>query len=770
MRKQLFLALIALIFSLSGYSGTIKRIEAETCNEVSSGVRTETNSSLSGGGNVGYIKNGTWIKFNGFVFNEYDIRFNFATSGTAGGYIELRLGSSDGTLIGTVTVTGTSGWTDYKIVSSDIISTIGVHDLYLVFTGGDGYLFNIDYFEVYTNNPNAVNYSFLALAYADSAGFVESDIKGDSIEGGTEITLTAWGNYGYNFMKWIDGDGNDISSVNPFVFTITSDTIIKAQFEKGKILTQTPPNTCGFANTAGHGIETTTGGDGGYIVVVNTLAQFKAYATSLKPYVIIVNGHINADPWVQINVNSNKTIVGYGDDATLKNIELNLNQKQNIIIRNLIIRDSKVPEDITGKEYDYDAIQSDSSNHLWIDHCFLTNTNDGLIDLRYSTDNVTVSWNHLSINNKAFGIGWTSATNYSITIHHNWIDHTNQRNPSFGNGTGHLYNNYLSNISSYGNFARGDARNVIQNSYFYNLNDPLIYDTEAKLYSSGNEFQLCSGKNEGNVTEMPFNPADYYSYTLIPASEVKDSIISGTGPQWFVGNQYITLLPKNTLNTSVEGNGKLTPESGEFLANGYIHIKAIPVEGWKFNHWSGDISGNNADTAILLNTNITIKAHFIEERQLTITIKGNGKVTPESGNYIRGETIQLSAIPDNGWTFDYWSGDINGSSADTSIILNNNISVIAHFVEENSLNITRHNKDNKIFCNYNPEMKAIHIKTDKLDKINFSIYGLDGSKVLSGILLSSEVHEISVNNLNNGIYIIKLEMSHQSFTQRFIVY
>ena len=39
----------------------------------------------------------------------------------------------------------------------------------------------------------------------------------------------------------------------------------------------------------------------------------------------------------------------------------------------------------------------------------------------------------LSSNNKAFGIGWTENVTARMTIHHNWIHDTNQRNPSTDN-------------------------------------------------------------------------------------------------------------------------------------------------------------------------------------------------------------------------------------------------------------------------------------------------------------------------------------------------
>ncbi len=57
---------------------------------------------------------------------------------------------------------------------------------------------------------------------------------------------------------------------------------------------------------------------------------------------------------------------------------------------------------------------------------------DGLIDSRKDTTSVRVSWNKFS-NNKTFGIGWTENTTVDLTIHHNWLRETEQRNPSADN-------------------------------------------------------------------------------------------------------------------------------------------------------------------------------------------------------------------------------------------------------------------------------------------------------------------------------------------------
>lgn len=81
------------------------------------------------------------------------------------------------------------------------------------------------------------------------------------------------------------------------------------------------------------------------------------------------------------------------------------------------------------------------------------------IDNRKDTSHLTVSWNKLGDHNKTFGIGWTDNVTAKITIHHNWIYDSNQRNPSVDNvALAHLYDNYLQNITSYGNNAAGKRK------------------------------------------------------------------------------------------------------------------------------------------------------------------------------------------------------------------------------------------------------------------------------------------------------------------------
>ena len=117
----------------------------------------------------------------------------------------------------------------------------------------------------------------------------------------------------------------------------------------------------------------------------------------------------------------------------------------------------------------------DTADHVWIDHVRFIHLGDGMIDSRKDTTFLTVSWNILENHNKAFGIGWTENVTAQMTIHHNWIHDTNQRNPSTDNVLrAHLFNNLMENFTSYGNYARGGTNMVLQNSTFVEREGPAL--------------------------------------------------------------------------------------------------------------------------------------------------------------------------------------------------------------------------------------------------------------------------------------------------------
>ncbi|WP_437279125.1 glycoside hydrolase family 43 protein [Sorangium sp. So ce375] len=121
------------------------RVEAETFN-AQSGIETER--CEEGGMALSFINNGDWVRLRGVDFGEGAESFSArVASGAEGGSIELRLDARDGKLVGTCAVGATGGWQKWSDVSCAVDSATGVHDLYLVFTGGGSNLFNMNFWQ-----------------------------------------------------------------------------------------------------------------------------------------------------------------------------------------------------------------------------------------------------------------------------------------------------------------------------------------------------------------------------------------------------------------------------------------------------------------------------------------------------------------------------------------------------------------------------------------------------------------------------------------------
>lgn len=142
---------------------SFSRLEAEDYDNMS-GIQTEESSE--GSDNVGWINTTDWIKFDNINLTGAQSIDARVASRYSGGEIEIRLESATGSLIGTLPVSNTGGNQIYKTVTTNISSVFGEHDVYLVFKGGNGYLFNL----------NWVEFSSLSRSSKDIVSTTESEI------------------------------------------------------------------------------------------------------------------------------------------------------------------------------------------------------------------------------------------------------------------------------------------------------------------------------------------------------------------------------------------------------------------------------------------------------------------------------------------------------------------------------------------------------------------------------------------------------------------
>lgn len=156
----------------AGYDSVFGTAHTENCGE--------------GGLDVGYITNSCYTVFNQVNLSGITTFIARVASAGAGGSIQLRLDSPTGTLIGTCTIPVTGGWQTWTDVNCSVNATSGFHNLYLVCSGGGGWLFNEQWFSL--TGPN----NWIAASTYDSASGVQTE---NCVEGGLDVGYIVSGSY-----------------------------------------------------------------------------------------------------------------------------------------------------------------------------------------------------------------------------------------------------------------------------------------------------------------------------------------------------------------------------------------------------------------------------------------------------------------------------------------------------------------------------------------------------------------------------------------------
>nr|MDT0659860.1 right-handed parallel beta-helix repeat-containing protein [Micromonospora sp. DSM 115978] len=266
----------------------------------------------------------------------------------------------------------------------------------------------------------------------------------------------------------------------------------------------------------------TSGGGSASPVTVTTSAALISNMQASGSRVIRVSGTIAISGMQRVA--ANKTIIGVGGNATITGGGLNVASVSNVIIRNINFR-----------SWGDDAINVQYSTRVWIDHNSFTSGYDGAVDIKRSSDYVTVSWNRVYGHDKSFLLGHSDSNSgedvgrLRVTYHHNWFDGSNQRHPRvrFGNPV-HVFNNFYRSNGGYGVASTCNAGVLVEGNYFENVSDPFHRGEGSSpvggLVARNNHFvNSGSGQTGGSVASIP------YSYQMDPASSVKSIVTGGAG-------------------------------------------------------------------------------------------------------------------------------------------------------------------------------------------------------------------------------------------------
>ncbi|MFQ5865527.1 MAG: immunoglobulin domain-containing protein, partial [bacterium] len=191
------------------------------------------------------------------------------------------------------------------------------------------------------------------------------------------------------------------------------------------------------------------------------------------------------------------------------------------------------------------------------------------------------------------------------------------------------------------------------------------------------------GSNFTGASTVAFNGTPASTFTVVSDIEINATVPSGastgpisvtnpTGTGTSADNFLVTTPPPQqyTLTVDTVGSGSVTlePGGGVYVEETVVTLTAVPDAGFQFSGWSGDLSGTTNPDTLTMDSDKNVTATFtaLPPQQFTLTVGtvGSGSVTlePAGGIYDDGTVVTLTALPDTGFEFTGWSGDLSGTT------------------------------------------------------------------------------------------------------------
>ncbi|MFD5322490.1 ThuA domain-containing protein [Streptomyces sp. NPDC127092] len=140
-----------------------------------SGVSVIDKAPANGGRTVGDVHDGDWISFTPYNLTGSTKLTARVSSGGTGGFLEVRTGSPTGTLLGSTPVPVTGGWETFQDIDVPLRNVPRrTTELFLVFKGGTGALYDVDDFTI-TDRP-VDRTAKRVLVFSKTAGFRHDSI------------------------------------------------------------------------------------------------------------------------------------------------------------------------------------------------------------------------------------------------------------------------------------------------------------------------------------------------------------------------------------------------------------------------------------------------------------------------------------------------------------------------------------------------------------------------------------------------------------------
>ncbi|MCX7956272.1 MAG: InlB B-repeat-containing protein, partial [Endomicrobia bacterium] len=149
-----------------------------------------------------------------------------------------------------------------------------------------------------------------------------------------------------------------------------------------------------------------------------------------------------------------------------------------------------------------------------------------------------------------------------------------------------------------------------------------------------------------------------------------------------------------TVNVSPPSAGYVTktPDLPSYSYGANVRLQARSATGYVFVNWTGDVpsslqSQNPLTISMTSNKQITANFQQIPQGGENFTLEilvdpddgGYVEKTPNKLYYASGENVTIKAIPNEGFAFEGWSGNLTGSQNPTTITITGNLRITAKF-------------------------------------------------------------------------------------------
>jgi len=237
--------------------------------------------------------------------------------------------------------------------------------------------------------------------------------------------------------------------------------------------------------------------------------------------------------------------------------------------------------------------------------------------------------------------------------------------------------------------------NFVRSSYTLTVNinpsgaGSVTLNPSGGVYVAGTTVTLTAVANSGYVFS---NWSGSLTGSQNPATIVMNS--SKTVTANFVRSSYTLTV---NINPSGAGSVTLNPSGGVYVAGTTVTLTAVANSGYVFSNWSGSLTGSQNPTTIVMNSNKTLTANFVQQstttqqpHRYTLTIDinpqsgGRVELNPQGGEYVEGTTVTITAVANSGYVFSSWGGDLSGDQNPVNIVMDSNKNVIVNFIEISS--------------------------------------------------------------------------------------